>query len=188
MRVHVRCLSHLLVSRRTLSYQWYLHLINTIHIRIHIYRAPYCLKICIEYTTHEPVSHAFDVICDFTAASNPCLNAIILFKLDSKVRNNLLELVGRNRSSLASQASKLALSTSRISPPSIAVVINRSILSNGGGPKSPKAVRTAPASPSVEQDPSAPVFQKEEVDPVDSMMPSISNLQSLHVKEAKVEQ
>ena len=122
------------------------------------------------------------------------MNAIILFKLDSKVRNNLLELVGAQGSSLASQASKLALSTSRVSPPSIAVVINRSILSigggggGGGGPKSPKMARKTPASPTAEQDPSAPVFQKEEVlDPTDSMMPSVSNLQSIHVKEKVVQ-
>jgi hypothetical protein len=150
---------------------------------------PYLIKISIEFITLKPISYEFDVFCDFAAASNPCINAYILFKLDSKVRNNVLELVGKKGSSLASQASKLALSNSKLASPSHSFPLS-AVFSLSGVPslgfKSVKPIEKSPSGILARenvQDPSSPVFERDHVlasvadynaDAIDSMMPTES--------------
>jgi hypothetical protein len=44
--------------------------------------------------TKQPVSFAFDCLCDFACTSNPLLNALVLIKYDAKIKNSFYELFG----------------------------------------------------------------------------------------------
>ena len=54
---------------------------------------PYILKVVIEIATKEPVSFEYDCICDLAGCTNPLLNVIVLLKYDSRVKQNVVELM-----------------------------------------------------------------------------------------------